>query len=54
MDIAGEIRTNLGDDWLPDIYQEKVRIQRTRSLSVSTSPNAKTPPRSNTPCSESS
>ena len=32
MDIAAEIRTGLEDDWLPQIYREKIRIQRTRSL----------------------
>ena len=32
MDIAAEIRKDLADDWLPRIYREKVRTQRTRSL----------------------
>jgi hypothetical protein len=32
MDIAAEIRTGLADDWLPQIYREKIRTQRTRSL----------------------
>lgn len=31
MDITGEIRTTMGDDWLPAIYAGKVRTQRTRS-----------------------
>ena len=34
MDIAAEIRTGLADDWLPQIYREKIRTQRTRSLSL--------------------
>ena len=32
MDIAAEIRKDLADDWLPQIYREKIRTQRTRSL----------------------
>lgn len=31
MEIVSEIRENLGDEWLPYIYREKVRSQRTRS-----------------------
>ena len=31
MDITSEIRTMLGDDWLPAIYAGKVRPQRTRA-----------------------
>ncbi len=31
MEIAAEIKENLGDEWLPSIYQEKVRTQRTRA-----------------------
>lgn len=31
MEIATEIKENLGDEWLPTIYQEKVRTQRTRA-----------------------
>jgi hypothetical protein len=34
MDIGSEIRKNLGDDWIPGIYAEKVRTQRTRSYSL--------------------
>ena len=31
MDIAAEICAHLADEWLPCIYREKVRSQRTRS-----------------------
>src|SRR5687768_3623879 len=31
MDIASDIKEKLAGDWLPLIYQEKVRSQRTRS-----------------------
>jgi hypothetical protein len=31
MDIAAEICAQLADEWLPRIYREKVRSQRTRS-----------------------
>lgn len=31
MEIAAEIKEKLGDEWLPTIYQEKVRTQRTRA-----------------------
>lgn len=31
MEIAAEIKANLGDEWLPTIYREKVRTQRTRA-----------------------
>ena len=34
MDIGSEIRKNLGDDWIPRLYSEKVRSQRTRSYSL--------------------
>jgi len=31
MEIAAEIKENLGDEWMPSIYREKVRTQRTRA-----------------------
>lgn len=31
MDIAAEIREKLSAEWLPDIYRDKVRVQRTRA-----------------------
>lgn len=31
MEIAAEIREKSGDDWLPRIYEDKVRSQRTRA-----------------------
>jgi hypothetical protein len=34
MDIISEIRASLADDWLPNIYQQKVRSQRTRSYNI--------------------
>ncbi len=37
MDIAAEISAALADDWLPTIYKEKIRSQRTRSLEIDVS-----------------
>jgi hypothetical protein len=34
MDIAAEIRESMTDEWLPVIYERKVRSQRTRSYSL--------------------
>lgn len=34
MDIAAEIRDAMADEWLPRIYEQKVRSQRTRSYSL--------------------
>jgi len=34
MDIAAEIRSQMGDEWLPSIYHEKIRSGRTRSISI--------------------
>lgn len=34
MDIAAEIRATLADDWLPTIYEKKIRSQRTRSYKL--------------------
>lgn len=34
MDIGSEIRTKLGEDWIPVIYTDKIRTQRTRSYSL--------------------
>jgi len=34
MDLAAEIRSEMGDDWLPTIYHEKIRSGRTRSVSI--------------------
>src|SRR6185295_4571008 len=34
MDVAAEIRAELGDEWLPAIYSSKVRSQRTRSYKL--------------------
>lgn len=34
MDIPAEICLSLAADWLPTIYKEKIRTQRTRSLSL--------------------
>jgi len=46
MDIAADIRASMGGDWLPDIYTQKVRSDRTRSLSI------EIPERENTPVIE--
>jgi hypothetical protein len=34
MELAADIAASLGDDWLPRIYEAKVRSTRTRSLSI--------------------
>jgi hypothetical protein len=34
MDIAAEIRTTMADEWLPAIYEQKIRSQRTRSITL--------------------
>ena len=34
MNIIAEIRSSLADDWLPTIYESKVRSQRTRSINI--------------------
>ncbi len=34
MDIAAEIRLRMADEWIGTIYKEKVRAQRTRSISI--------------------
>jgi len=34
MEIVAEIKEKLNDEWLPTIYREKVRTQRTRSFSL--------------------
>ena len=34
MDIAAEICAALADEWLPTIYKDKVRTQRTRSYNI--------------------
>lgn len=38
MEITSEIRTRMGDDWLPAIYAGKVRTQRTRSYALDVPP----------------
>lgn len=34
MTMASEIRQLLGEEWLPSLYREKVRSQRTRSIAL--------------------
>jgi hypothetical protein len=34
MDIAAEIRSTLADEWLPQIYRDKIRSQRTRAVEL--------------------
>lgn len=34
MEIADEIRDSLNDEWLPEIYQNKIRVLRTRSFKL--------------------
>src|SRR5438128_2356047 len=31
MDLTAQIKASLGDEWLPELYRSKVRVQRTRS-----------------------
>lgn len=34
MSIIAEIRTSLAGEWLPNIYKDKIRTQRTRALTL--------------------
>jgi hypothetical protein len=34
MDIVADIRSSLSDEWLPTIYEERIRSQRTRSVRI--------------------
>jgi len=34
MDIAAEIAAVLEDEWVPNIYRDKIRSQRTRSITI--------------------
>ena len=43
MDIVAEIRTELGDEWLPAIYAGKIRSQRTRSYKLEIAKRENTP-----------
>src|SRR5213083_2899359 len=43
MDVAAEIRAELGNDWLPTIYSAKVRSQRTRSYKLDIARRQNTP-----------
>lgn len=36
--LAAEIKTELGDDWLPYIYEQRVRSGRTRAYALEVSP----------------
>jgi hypothetical protein len=38
METAAEIREKLGDEWIPAIYRERVRSQRTRAYHLNISP----------------
>ncbi len=43
MDIAAEIRSSLADEWLPVIYERKIRSQRTRSIRLEISSRENNP-----------
>lgn len=43
MDLIAEIRAELGDEWLPRIYSEKIRSQRTRAYKVDVARREHTP-----------
>ena len=34
METAAEIRENLSDEWIPAIYRDRVRVQRTRAYNL--------------------
>lgn len=36
--LVGDIKTELGDDWLPNIYKKRVRGDRTRGYTLEVSP----------------
>lgn len=38
METAAEIREKLGDEWIPAIYRERVRTQRTRAYHLNIAP----------------
>lgn len=38
METAAEIREKLGDEWLPAIYRDRVRTQRTRAYHLNITP----------------
>ena len=38
MDLAAEIRSQMGDEWLPCVYRDKIRSGRTRSLLIDVPP----------------
>ncbi len=42
MRIVSEISDELGDDWLPEIYRNKIRTQRTRAIKLDI-PNRENP-----------
>lgn len=39
MEIASEIREKLRENWLPEIYRQKIRSLRTRSVSLGVAPH---------------
>lgn len=39
MDIAAEIREKLREDWLPEIYRQKIRSLRTRAFRLEVEPH---------------
>mgnify|MGYP001239182882 CR=1 FL=1 len=38
MEVVSKIKEKIGDNWLPTIYSEKVRTQRTRSYNLDIAP----------------
>jgi hypothetical protein len=43
MNSIDEIRRNMGDEWIPQIYEDRVRPERTRSFDLPFSPRENSP-----------
>jgi len=43
MQLISEIRTRLGDQWIPQIYEERIRVGRTRSFELPVKPRENDP-----------
>ena len=43
MQLVSEIRARLGDQWIPQIYEEKIRTGRTRSFELPVKPRENDP-----------
>ena len=43
MQLVSEIRARVGDEWIPQIYEQKIRIGRTRSFELPARPRENDP-----------